>query len=30
MATVVRGLVEGIGIADVLPENPNFFTELYI
>jgi hypothetical protein len=30
MATVVRGLVEGIGIADVLPENPNFFTELTI
>jgi hypothetical protein len=30
MATVVRDLVEGIGIADVLPDNPNFFTEVTI
>lgn len=30
MATVVRGLVEGIGIADVLPTNPLYFTEVTI
>lgn len=30
MATVVRGLVEGIGIADVLPTSPVYFTEVTI
>lgn len=30
MATVVRGLVEGIGIADALPTNPCYFTEITI
>lgn len=30
MTTVVRGLVEGIGIADALPGNPRWFTEITI
>ena len=27
MAKIVRGLVEGIGISNTLPENPKYFTE---
>jgi hypothetical protein len=27
MANVVRGMVDGIGIANTLPENPKYFTE---
>jgi hypothetical protein len=27
MANVVRGLVDGIGISNTLPENPKYFTE---
>jgi len=30
MANVVRGMVEGIGIADTLPVNPLYFTEVTI
>ena len=30
MATVVRDLVEGIGIADTMPTNPLFFTEITV
>lgn len=30
MANVVRDRVEGIGVADSLPENPKYFTELSV